>query len=82
MPPITSATIAIRGSSSDVLDVGREHAAVDREAARLVRSADERLHDAQPVAGRALDVVGLLVQQPVDRGADGAVAEQGDRDVN
>ena len=50
--------------------------------ARLVGVADERLDDAQPVAGRALDVVRLLVQQAVDRGADGAVAEQCDRDVN
>ena len=36
----------------------------------------------QPVAGRALDVVGVLVQQKVDRRADGAVAEQRDGNVN
>ncbi len=63
-------------------DVGREHVVRDREAARLVGVADERLDDAQPVAGRALDVVRLLDQQAVDRGADGAVAEQCYGNVN
>ena len=44
--------------------------------------ADERLHDPQPVAGRALDVVAALDQHAVDGGADGAVAEQRDGDVD
>ena len=70
------------GVVDDVAHVGRQHPAVGREAPLEVEVADERLDDAQPVAGRALDVVRLLVEQPVDRRADGAVAEQCYRDVN
>ena len=66
----------------DLADVRREHTRRSGEAPLLVGRADERLHEAQPVAGRALDVVGLLVQQAVDGGADRAVAEEGDGDVN
>ena len=40
--------------------------------------AHERAHDAHGPARHALDDVGALAQQPVDRRADGAVSEQAD----
>ena len=48
----------------------------------LPRIAHERLHDPQPVAGCALDVVRRLGEETVDCRADGAVPEQPDADVN
>jgi hypothetical protein len=44
--------------------------------------ADERLDDAQPVTGRALDVVRGLRQETIDRRADRPVAEEGDVGLN
>jgi hypothetical protein len=44
----------------------------------LPEIADERLDDAQPVAGRALDVVRGLREETVDGGADRPVAEEAD----
>ena len=67
---------------ADLGEVGGEDRAVGQPAARPLRVAHERLDDAQPVTGGTLDVVGILGQQPVHGRADGAVAEQGDGDVN
>jgi hypothetical protein len=61
-------------------ELGRQNACARIEAALLRGVADERPHDAQPVAGRALDVVRVLDQQPVDRGADRPVSEEADSD--
>ena len=46
--------------------------------ALAARVAHERAHDPDRPAGNALDDVCALAQQPVDRRADGAVAEQAD----
>ena len=81
-PPITSATTRDLGVVEDLGEVGRQHARRGREVRSFAQVADERRDDAQPVAGRALDVVGLLLEQPVDGGADGAVAEQRDGNVD
>jgi hypothetical protein len=40
------------------------------------------MDDAQPVAGRALDLVAALGQHPVDRGADRSVTEESYAYVN
>jgi hypothetical protein len=48
----------------------------------LPEIADERLDDAQPVAGRALDVFRGLRQETVDGGADRPVPEEGDVGLN
>ena len=63
---------------ADLRGVGRQHARLRVEARSLVEVAHERPHDAQPVPGRALDVVGVLGEQPVDGRADRPVAEEGD----
>ena len=63
-------------------EVGREHAVRRAEAALLRGVADERAHDAKAVPGRPLDLVAALDEQPVDRRPDGAVAQEGDPDVN
>ena len=70
------------GVVAHVREVRREHAVSDGERPLLRRVADERAHDAQPVPGRALDLVGALDEQPVYGGADRAVAEESDTDVN
>ncbi len=44
--------------------------------------ANERANDAQPVAGRALDLVAALGQHAADRRADGAVSQEGNAYVN
>ena len=44
----------------DLGEVGREDAVGGREVALAAGVANERLHDAQPVAGRALDLVAAL----------------------
>ena len=62
---------------ADVLEAVGEQAG--RRALALARGvAHERAHDAHGPAGHALDDVRALAQQPVDRRADGAVAEQAD----
>ena len=66
----------------DLGEVRGEDAVRRVEAAVLAGVADERLHDPQPVAGRALDVVAALDEHAVDRGADGAVAEERDGNVD
>src|SRR5581483_7713269 len=71
-----------RRVADDVGEARRQHAVRRPERALLAEVADERLDDPEPVPGRPLDVVRLLVEQAVDRGADRAVAEQRDRDVN
>jgi len=71
-----------RGVADDLLEVGREHALGGRERPLEGRVADERAVDAEAVTGRALDVGAAFGQQPVDGGADGAVAEQRHGDVN
>ena len=67
---------------ADRREVGRQHAVGGRERPLLVRVANERANDAQPVAGRALDLVAALGEHAADRRADGAVAEECDADVN
>ena len=62
-------------------ELGRQDVGSRVEAALECRVADERAHDAQPVPGRALDVVRVLDEQPVDRGADRPVAEKADADL-
>ena len=64
---------------ADLGEVGRSSTSEPRV---LRRVANERADDAQPVAGRALDVGGLLAQEPVDGRADRPVAEQGNRNVD
>ena len=60
---MTSATTAIAGSSDDRLEVGREHAVARGKILTLaIEVAHERAHDPQPMAGRALDVVGALAR--------------------
>src|SRR5437764_1348498 len=66
----------------DLAEIGREHPARRRVITLLSHVADERLHDAQAVPRRALDVVRRLGQQAVDGRTDGAVPEQCDRYVN
>ena len=80
-PPITSATTADRRVVANRVEVRREHAVPGVEAALAREIADERAHDAQPVPGRALDVVRVLDEQSVDRGADRPVAEEADADL-
>jgi len=65
-----------------VPDLGREDArpGVERSLARRV--ADERPHDPQAMAGRALDLVALLGEQAVDGRADRPVAEESYGNVN
>ena len=63
-------------------EVVRQHTGRRGRRALLRRVADERAHDAQPVPGRALDLVGVLVQEPLHGGAHRAVAEEGDGDVD
>jgi hypothetical protein len=48
----------------------------------LPEIADERLDEAEPVAGRALDVVRRLRQETVDGCADRPVAQKGDVGLN
>ena len=79
---MTSATTAIEVVLEHVLEPRRQDAGAGREAALLVQVADERPDDAKPVPGRALDVVGVVLEKPVDGGADRAVAEKRYRDVN
>ena len=71
-----------RAVVADLGEVRRDDAVGGREVAFAVGVADERLHDAQPVAGRALDLVAALREHAVDRGTDGAVAEQRDGNVD
>ena len=71
-----------RRVADDLLEVGREHALGGKILALAIEVAHQCAHDAQAMAGRALDVVGALRQQPVDGSADRAVAEQRDRDVD
>ena len=66
----------------DLAEVRGEHPARRRVITLLPGVADQRLDDAQPVPGRALDVVRRVGEEPVDRRADGAIAEQRNRYVN
>ena len=75
-PPISSATTRTRGSSRTVGEVGGEQAVAG--VARLRRVADEGAHHPDRPAGDPLHVVGVLDEQPVDRGAHRAEAEQTD----
>ena len=67
---------------ADRREVGRQHAVVGKVLALAPRLAHERAHDAQPVPGRALDVVGALREQSRHGAADVAVTEQRDGDVD
>ena len=58
----------------DRREVGRQHAVRGGKAAVLLDVAHERLHHAEPVAGRPLDVVCGFDEEPVHRRADRAVA--------
>ena len=60
----------------DRREVVGEHVRLGRERPLLAGVAHERAGDAEPMPGRALDLVGRLLEQPVDGGADGAVSEQ------
>ena len=64
---------AIRTNRREVFG---EHARPGFSCTRLRRVPYERPDDPQAVAGGPLDLVALLLEQPVHRGADGAVAEQ------
>src|SRR5204863_4917354 len=66
----------------DGAEVGRQDRRVGEELALHLRVAHERADDAQAVPGRALDLVRVLLEQPVDGGTDRAVAEQRDGDVD
>ncbi len=66
-PPITSATTSTAGSSRTSAKSVVSTPSPAGNGALLRRVADERAHDAQPVPGRALDLVGALDEQPVDR---------------
>jgi len=82
-PPITSATTTMPGwVVEDRAEVGGEDALRRGVRAFAARVADERLNDPKPVARGALDLAAALPQQPVDRRADRAVAEEGDGDVD
>ena len=81
-PPITSATIAIASSAENVHRVAGQHSGGGLEPPLLLRVADERADDAQAVAGRSLDLLALLLEQAMDRGADRPVAEEGYGNVN
>ena len=67
-----------RRVAGDLGEVLGEHPGTGRVITLLPEIADERLHDAQPMAGCALDVVCGLRQETVDRGADRPVPEEGD----
>ena len=73
---------ANRGVVANRGEVGRQDAVGGREGALLLGVADERADNPQPVARCPLDLFGALDEQAVDRGADRAVPEQGDADVN
>ena len=66
------------GIVRDLGEVVGEHSARRAVLTLLSDVANERLDDAQPVAGGALDVVCGFRQETVDRGADRPVAEQRD----
>ena len=63
-------------------EVGRQDAVVGGKAPLLRGIANERANDAQPVAGRALDLVAALGQHAADRRADGAVSQESNAYVN
>ena len=65
-----------------VSNVGCEDPALGREGTLFRRIAHECPYDPQAMSRRTLDVVGAFGQQPVDGGADGAVPEQGNRNVD
>ena len=78
MPPITSATTVMVGSSRS-----RAKSVVSTPFRRVGVAggiAHERRGHLDRLAGDALDRLGALPQQPVDGGADGAVSEQSDPD--
>src|SRR4029450_11426699 len=66
----------------DGAEVVREDPVGRGEVSLLLQVTDERPRDTQPVAGGALDLAPALDEEPVDRGADGPVAEERDRDVD
>jgi hypothetical protein len=66
----------------DVLECGRQGDLAGRKSSLAFGIADERADDLEAVAGRALDVVAVLVQQAVDGGADRSVTEQRNRDFD
>ena len=72
---------ADRGIVAELGELGRQDTRARIEAAFLRGVADERAHDAQPVAGGALDVVRVLDEQAVDGGADRPVPEEADSDL-
>ena len=71
-----------RGVVADRREVGRQDAVGGGEAPLLRGIANERANDAQPVAGRAFDLVAALGQHAADRRTDGAVSQEGDAYVN
>ncbi len=56
-------------------EVVGEHARLGRERPLLGGVAHEGPRDAQPMPGRALDLVCRILEQPMHGGADGAVSE-------
>ena len=68
------------GVVADRRGVRRQDARVGQEVALLLDVAYERADDPQPVPGCALDVLRVLDEKPVDRGADRSVAEEADSD--
>ena len=60
--------------------IGRQDAGLGAELALLLDVAHERAYDAQPMPGCALDVLRVLDEKPVDRGADRPVSEEADSD--
>jgi hypothetical protein len=66
---------------ADGRELGREDSLPRSEPTLTLDVAHERADDAQPVPGRALDVVRVLDKQSVDRRADRPVAEQADADL-
>ena len=63
-------------------EVGRQDAGAGAKPRSFAGVANERAHDAQPVAGRALDVLRVLGEEPVDSRADRSVAEEADPDLD
>ena len=66
----------------DRLEVVGDKPRPGSEPALLRGVADEGVRHPQPVTGRPLDLVGRLLEQPVDGGADGAVSEERYGDVD
>jgi hypothetical protein len=69
-----------RGVVPDGGRVRRQDARIGQEVALLLDVPYERADHLQPVSGCALDVLRVLDEKPVDRGADRSVAQEADSD--